>query len=125
MNRSADPDVFEKELTTALHGNITCQIRVISLHMPLLLKGNVKKVAFMTSGHSDVDVTRDLDIPTYPIYAISKAGMNMAIAKFSAQYKKDGVLFISLSPGVADVGHHRDRTYDSHLAADVADRSTF
>jgi hypothetical protein len=35
--------------------------------------------------------------------------MNMAIAKFSAQYKKDGILFLSLSPGVVDTGHHSNR----------------
>jgi hypothetical protein len=27
------------------------------------------------------------------------------VAKFNAQYKKDGVLFVSISPGVVEVGH--------------------
>jgi short-subunit dehydrogenase involved in D-alanine esterification of teichoic acids len=102
-------------LTTSLHENITCQIRLICLYMPLILKGKEKKVIYMTSGHADADVTRNVDLATFGIYAISKAGMNMAIAKLSAQYKQDGVLFISLSPGVADVGHYdREREYKAN-----------
>lgn len=30
----------------------------------------------------------------------------MAVAKFAAQYKKDGMLFISLYPSIVDVGSH-------------------
>ncbi|KAI9170583.1 peptidase [Paramyrothecium foliicola] len=94
LNR--DPIVFEEELTRALHGNITCQIRLINLYIPLLLK--------------DMEPVRDYDLAPFSIYAISKAGMNMAIAKFSAQYKQGGILFLSLSPGIADTGYHQNLT---------------
>lgn len=39
---------------------------------------------------------------------MSKAAMNMAAAKFSAQYKRDDVLFLCISPGVVDVGKYGD-----------------
>jgi hypothetical protein len=32
----------------------------------------------------------------------------MVVAKYSAQYKKDGVLFLALSPGMVEVGHFKD-----------------
>lgn len=34
--------------------------------------------------------------------------MNVIVAKFSTQYKKEGVLFFSLSPGAVEVGHFAD-----------------
>ncbi|KAI9146995.1 Short chain dehydrogenase virK [Paramyrothecium foliicola] len=86
-----DPHVFTEELTKALHGH-------------------AKKVIFITSGHADPELVREFDISTSSFYAISKAGMNMAIAKLSAQYKQDGILFLSISPGVADTGHQKNLT---------------
>ena len=37
--------------------------------------------------------------------SISKRAMNLVMAKFNAQYKKDGVLFLGICPGVVDVGN--------------------
>ena len=41
-----------------------------------------------------------------PLYSTSKAAMNLITAKFSAQYKKDGILFLSISPGFVDTGNN-------------------
>lgn len=32
----------------------------------------------------------------------------MIIAKYSAQYKKEGVLFLAVCPGMVEVGHYKD-----------------
>lgn len=48
------------------------------------------------------------NLTTAPAYTISKAALNTAVAKFSAQYSKDGVLFISICPGVVEAGHFID-----------------
>lgn len=37
--------------------------------------------------------------------------MNVIVAKFNAQYKKDGVLLVSISLGVLEVGRYVDCTY--------------
>lgn len=54
---------------------------------------------------ADEKVVRELDVEFTPAYSVSKAAMNMVIAKFSAQYRKDGVLFLACCPGMADTGH--------------------
>ena len=41
-----------------------------------------------------------LDAP----YSIVKTAMNMTVAKFSAQYSEEGVLFMSVAPGLVDTG---------------------
>jgi NAD(P)-dependent dehydrogenase (short-subunit alcohol dehydrogenase family) len=35
-------------------------------------------------------------------YAISKAALNMAVAKFAAALKQEGFVFLALSPGLVD-----------------------
>lgn len=78
--------------------------------MPLVMKGKTKKVIAITSGHADLDFINNFDIENSALYSASKAALNVIVAKFSAQYKKDGVLVFSMSPGVVEVGHFGDRT---------------
>ena len=79
--------------------------------MPLVLKGKTKKVIAITSGHADLEFINNFDIENSALYSASKAALNVIVAKFSAQYKKDGVLVFSMSPGVVEVGHFGDRIY--------------
>ena len=46
-----------------------------------------------------------------PVYAASKAALNVIVAKFSAEYKKEGILFLSVSPGLVEVGRYDNGTY--------------
>ncbi|KAI0409254.1 hypothetical protein F4802DRAFT_615719 [Xylaria palmicola] len=105
-----DPKGLEKELTSYLQTNIIGNINLFSLFTPLVLKGHVKKVVAISTGLSDLEMTNQYELDTSPLYTISKAGLNMVVAKFSAQYKKDGVLFLSICPGTVDVGHFKDMT---------------
>ena len=70
------------------------------------MKSDVKKVLTISTGLADLDLTNEYEFDIGALYAASKAAMNIIVAKFSAQYKKDGVLFLSISPGVVDVGRY-------------------
>jgi len=74
--------------------------------MPLVLKGKAKKVVTITSGFADPELTRTYDIGTAPLYSASKAAVNMIVAKFSAEYREQGVLFLAVTPGTVDVGQY-------------------
>jgi NAD(P)-dependent dehydrogenase (short-subunit alcohol dehydrogenase family) len=89
--------------------NVLSTIHLYNLFMPQILKGKGKKVVSISSGMGDMDWVREYDLQTSPLYGASKAALNMIDAKFSAQYKKDGILFLSICPGVVDVGHFNDR----------------
>lgn len=94
--------------------NVTGNIFLYSLFMPLILKGQTKKVVCITSGLAEIDTCNKLELKESPLYTISKAAMNLATCKFNAQYKKDGVLFIGICPGMVDHGNGIDpatRTY--------------
>lgn len=72
--------------------------------MPLILKGRAKKVIAISTGISDPEMTLKADIFQAPAYAISKAALNMAVAKFSAVYREKGVLVMAICPGAVDTG---------------------
>ena len=72
-------------------------------------QGKIKKVIAISSGHGDLDLINDLEIEVSTLYAATKAALNVVVAKFAAQYKKEGILFLSMSPGILDVGAFDDR----------------
>lgn len=44
-------------------------------------------------------------------YSISKSAMNMVTAKFQAEFKKEGIIFMGVCPGTVNTGHHDNRKY--------------
>ncbi|RYP70038.1 hypothetical protein DL771_005729 [Monosporascus sp. 5C6A] len=94
-------DALRKSIDTNVIGNIYLN----NVFLPLILKGNAKKIIAISSGMADIDFINQFDIQIAPLYAASKAALNVITAKYSAQYKKQGVLFISMSPGVVDTGN--------------------
>ncbi|RYP51125.1 hypothetical protein DL768_003472 [Monosporascus sp. mg162] len=106
------PQELEEDLNKSIKVNVTANIHLFNLYMPLILKGQVKKVITISSGLADLDPINKFELEVAPLYTISKAAMNIAVAKFHAQYKKDGVLFISIGPGVAEVGHYNHVTQE-------------
>ncbi|KAK5193709.1 hypothetical protein LTR99_006061 [Exophiala xenobiotica] len=110
-----------KELTAQFHKiidtNVLATIHLFNLFTPLILRGSVKKVITITSGLGDLEMVNRLELYNAPLYSISKAAVNMATAKFSAQYKKDGVLFLSICPGTVDTGMLAQLTPEQMAAA--------
>ncbi|RDA93283.1 hypothetical protein CP533_2048 [Ophiocordyceps camponoti-saundersi (nom. inval.)] len=105
-----DPQQLEDDFLKSFKTNVIANIHLMNLFIPLLLKSNIKKVIALSTGNADLDPINNFDVEVAPGYSISKAAMNVAVAKFSAQYKKQGVLFISICPGMVETGHHKDAT---------------
>jgi NAD(P)-dependent dehydrogenase (short-subunit alcohol dehydrogenase family) len=82
--------------------------------MPLVLKGTAKKVFALSTGLGEVDFTRENDMWMASSYSVSKAALNMVIAKFSAEFREQGVLFLAISPGVVDTGFSRESLTCAH-----------
>jgi NAD(P)-dependent dehydrogenase (short-subunit alcohol dehydrogenase family) len=99
-----DPDHLTRDLKESFNTNVIGNIHLYNLFMPLILKGSIKKVIAITTGMADIDLSLKYGIHEAAPYAISKVGMNMATAKFQAEYEKEGVLFMGISPGLVDTG---------------------
>ncbi|KAI3329191.1 NAD(P)-binding protein [Xylariaceae sp. AK1471] len=104
------PQEFEADLQKAFNTNVVGTIHLFNVFLPLVLKSPIKKVVALSTGMADLEPINQFDLELAPGYAISKAALTVAVAKFSAQYKKQGVLFMSIAPGVIDVGQHNDAT---------------
>jgi NAD(P)-dependent dehydrogenase (short-subunit alcohol dehydrogenase family) len=105
FERGQNPTALDEEILADCKSNILGNIHLFNLFLPLLLKGEQKKVIFISSGLADLDLTSKYEIEVSGPYSLAKAAMNLVVAKFHAEYAKDGVLFMSISPGLVDTGH--------------------
>ena len=111
FHRGEEPEELDAIADKLFKTNVTGNIHFVSLFIPLVLKSKTKKVIAITSGHADLDSINNFDVENCALYSASKAALNIIVAKFSAQYKKDGVLVFSMSPGIVEVGHFSARIY--------------
>ncbi|KAK7063713.1 NAD(P)-binding protein [Favolaschia claudopus] len=70
--------------------------------LPLLKNGSTKKVLTLSSGVGHLGFTLQSGMAGSVSYAIAKAALNMAVAKFAVQYKAEGFVFLSINPGSVD-----------------------
>ncbi|KAJ2980345.1 hypothetical protein NUW58_g6968 [Xylaria curta] len=115
-----NPHELHEDFQKCMNVNVIGNIYLYNAFMPLVLKGEVKKVVAVSSGMADIEICRDYDIYTGAVYACSKAAMNVVTAKYSAQYKKDGVLFLSICPGTVDVGKIQSNRLTQRQVAEYA-----
>jgi NAD(P)-dependent dehydrogenase (short-subunit alcohol dehydrogenase family) len=101
-----DPSHLTKDLTETFSSNVVGNIHLFNLFMPLILKGSIKKVITISSGMGDTDLAAKYNLHEAGPYSITKAAMNMAVAKFHAEYEKDGVLFMTICPGTVNTGQY-------------------
>ncbi|KAK7748265.1 hypothetical protein SLS62_008725 [Diatrype stigma] len=101
-NLTENPEKLEKDLNKMIKTNVAGNIHLYGLFLPLILKGQAKKVVCISSSMSEVASINKLGLKESPLYAMSKAAMNVVTAKFNVQYQKDGVLFLSICPGMMD-----------------------
>lgn len=111
FNRGDKVEELEAVSSQLWQTNVIGNVHLFHLFLPLVLKGKVKKVITLSTGLADIDLTNDVEIDIGSLYAASKAAMNVIVAKFNVQYKKDGVLFMAISPGVVEVGHYSNGMY--------------
>ena len=95
--------------------NVVANVHLFNIFIPLLKKGQMKKAIVISSGMADSELTANYDLEAAGPYSISKAAINMAVAKFAAEYKKDGILFLSICPGFVETGHYANSKTVSHL----------
>ncbi|GAD93583.1 hypothetical protein TRV_02338 [Paecilomyces variotii No. 5] len=99
-NSDDDFSTMEKDLRDSFDINVIGVIKTINAFLPLIKKGTVKKVITISSGMADLDLINDLEVDVSAPYTISKGAVNIAMAKYNAVFKKEGILFLSISPGV-------------------------
>jgi len=102
LDSYSSEELLTNDLLDSFNINVVGVIHTINIFLPLLKNGKAKKVITITSGVGDLDATMAAELSTSAPYSISKAAVNMVNAKYAAQYKPEGFVFLALSPGLVD-----------------------
>ncbi|KAL4960379.1 NAD(P)-binding protein [Aspergillus stella-maris] len=105
-----NPQALEDDLLKSFRTNVIGPIHLLNAFIPLILNSPIKKILCLSTGSADLEATRTTELEGGSAYTISKAALNMAVVKFNAQYRKEGVLIMAVCPGVAQTGHHDEAT---------------
>ncbi|KAK7679989.1 hypothetical protein QCA50_016935 [Cerrena zonata] len=104
-------DLLDEDCTNFFKVNALGVIKTINVFLPLLRKSAEKslaKVITISAPAGDLDFNIKTDLYYFAPYALSKAAVNMVAAKYTARFKNENILFLSLSPGFVDtMGDHR------------------
>lgn len=90
---------FLEELNKAMVTNAAGMLFAINAFLPLVLKSDIKKIIAISSAAGDVDASMQADVQNAITYGISKAAVNLLIARYAVAYKQQGVIFLAMNPG--------------------------
>ncbi|KAJ7508503.1 hypothetical protein B0H11DRAFT_1965373 [Mycena galericulata] len=102
LDQFPSAEAVEEELLSKFKINVVGVVHTINAFLPLLRKGEVKKVIALSSGMGDLDLTLASEVSALGPYSISKAALNMVVAKYAAQLKGEGFTVLAISPGLVN-----------------------
>jgi len=100
-----EQDLFDQDIENNFRTNTLGPIYVTNAFLSLLratAATKTSKVISITSLVGDCKAITATEIPQGAAYSISKAGLNMAMAKYGARFKDENIIFLSLSPGLVN-----------------------
>ncbi|KAJ5756603.1 short-chain dehydrogenase [Penicillium manginii] len=108
FDAQATRDMFEPSLATAIYGGLW----TTNAFLPLIEKGVQKKIVHISSGMADLDLIKASGLSYAVAYSVSKAGMNVQVAKYATELAPKGIKVLALSPGWVD-------TWEGEMPAEV------
>ncbi|KAI5115932.1 hypothetical protein M0805_002082 [Coniferiporia weirii] len=100
LHKFPDEQTLENDMLNFFKTNVIGVTHTLNAFLPLVCAGKIKKVAIITSKMGSPHYAIGTQNRITGSYAISKAGVNMVFAKYTAAFKEQGVTFLAISPGV-------------------------
>ncbi|KAJ1337213.1 norsolorinic acid ketoreductase [Microdochium nivale] len=102
--QAKEPAKLTAELDEAWTINVVSNIHLFNLYLPLLRQSSIRKVVAISSGHADTDLVLNYRIDAALGYTVTKAALNMVVAKYHASYGAgdQAILFMSMCPGMVE-----------------------
>ncbi|PYH82418.1 NAD(P)-binding protein [Aspergillus uvarum CBS 121591] len=94
------PAALEGDLTLCFRVNALGNIHLFNVFLPSIFQGEAKKVIALSTGLAHLSLIPKYNVEVASLYAISKAGLNTAVSKFSAH----------ICPGMVETGRFTDAT---------------
>ena len=86
----------------SLETNVYGVLKTVYAFLPLIRRGDLKKVITISSGMGDIDFVNETTLAVAAPYTVSKAALSLLFAKLGAAYGSEGILFMSVCPGFVD-----------------------
>ncbi|KAK9427690.1 NAD(P)-binding domain protein [Lipomyces doorenjongii] len=99
---SGKENTLRNDMIASLEVNVLGVIYSINAFLPLLRKGDTKKITAISTGLADLDFTLLSGNSTQLTYSTMKAALNMVVAKYSQELKAEGFTVLALSPGLVN-----------------------
>ncbi|KAL5478782.1 hypothetical protein ACEPAI_2059 [Sanghuangporus weigelae] len=120
MDSYPDEETLENDLLSFFKTNVVGTTHAINTFIPLLRDGETKKVLVVSSSMGSTRYALTANISTAGPYAISKAALNMVVAKFATKFRDEGFTFLAVSPGLVKTlpgpPDQVDKIYESLVA---------
>lgn len=94
----ATKQFYEEPVRTAIWGAAWAT----NAFLPLIEKGDLKKIVHITSSMANTDVILTTGVDYGLAYSIAKAGMNVQVAKYAAELAPKGIKTVAICPGWVD-----------------------
>ena len=79
-------------------------VNTVNAFLPLLKAGSAKKIIVLSTEMGDTTFVLKTKATFASAYAISKAAVNMAIAKYAVELEEEGFIVVGISPGMVSSG---------------------
>ncbi|KAF3906472.1 C-factor [Dactylellina cionopaga] len=99
---------FEQALTLSMTANVVSVVHTTNAFIDLIRKGDLKKIVVLSTGIADVPAILRYEVAGNIPYAASKAAVNVVVAKYATQLKKDGITIVAMSPGLVQTGANEE-----------------
>lgn len=97
---ASQPHLPNKDMHASLDVNVIGVVNSINTFLPLILRGQAKKIVVISTGGADPDMAVAMHIPFQFTMCVMKAALNMVVTKFAAELKSRDVKVLALSPGI-------------------------
>lgn len=87
-------------ILTQFRTNTLGPIHTINAFLPLLRAGSTKKCLTISTTAGSPKVANKSNFAIVGGYGISKAGLNLAVAKYAARFREEGIVFLAVTPGM-------------------------
>ena len=95
-------DLLRREFINNIDMNVVGVIYSINAFLPLIRKGNAKKITVISTGLADLELAQKANIAFSVLYSSTKAATNIVVAKYAAELRGEGIILLALSPGVVN-----------------------
>jgi len=97
-----DVEATREFFKTAYESSLYGAIWTTNAFLPLIERGNAKKIIHISTGMANQQLIKKTGIPNLVDYSVAKGALNIIVAKYAAELEPKGIKVAALSPGWVD-----------------------